>query len=85
MTQTPATGLIACAVLRRCLYPRLTAGVIPAYYLKQNPNINIVRMGYTDVYGYTTAESAPPAILPEMNRQAISKKQQNMINTSVTF
>lgn len=58
---------------------------IPAYYVKQNPNINIAQMGYTDVIGYTTAESAPLTIFPEMSRQAISKKQQNMIDTSVTF
>lgn len=58
---------------------------IPAYYVKQNPNIDIAKMGYTDVTGYTTAESAPPTIFPEMSRQAISKKQQNMIDISDTF
>lgn len=58
---------------------------IPAYYVKQNPNIDISKMDYTDVTGYTTDESAPLTIVPEMNRQVISKKQQNMIDTSVTF
>lgn len=58
---------------------------VPAYYVEQNPNIDIAKMGYNDVTGYTTDESAPFSIFPEMNRQVISKKLQNMIDTSVTF
>lgn len=58
---------------------------IPAYYVKQNSGIDIAKMNYTDVTGYTTDETAPLTILPDMNRQLISKEKQNIIDTSFSF
>ncbi len=58
---------------------------IPAYYVKQNPNIDISMMGYADVTGYTTDESVPESKAPESNLRAVSEEIQTSIDTSVTF
>ena len=58
---------------------------IPAYYVKQNPNIDSSKMDYSDVTGYTADESAPAAAGSERNLRAVSEEMQSGIDTSVTF
>lgn len=58
---------------------------IPVYYVMQNPNIDISKMDYTDVTGYTADGSVPVTTSPERSLRAVSEEMQNRIETSVTF
>lgn len=60
--------------------------VIPAYYLKHNPNIDITKMGYTDVTGYETEQKAPAAApAPGKEAKGMSKDIQKAMRTSTEF
>lgn len=45
---------------------------IPRYYVKQNPNIDITKMGYEDVYGYEENSNAPKAVAPVKGKRGVN-------------